>query len=212
MSVNCLFFTGADGSGKSTLARFAVEEYQRRGQRAVLVWSRFNNYFSKPLLGLARLTGHNLRETHDGVHFGYHDFEGAPFYKYPFILTQAVDVNLVTAFRLRKMQQQADVLVFERSPWDTLADVILDTGCEALGRNVFGRWMTALVRNRGKVFWVSRSQTAILATRPELKYDRKLARKIDIYERLARRYGWTVLNNDRPLELVKEDLLRLLGV
>ncbi len=151
-----LFFVGADGAGKSTLARFAVEELSRRGQRAVLVWSRFNNFLSKPLLALARLSGHTLRETHDGAHFGYHDFDRSPFYKYPFILTEAVDVNLATAFRLRKMQRQAEVLVFERSPWDTLADVILDTGCEALEHNVLGRWMTALVRNRGRVLWVSR--------------------------------------------------------
>jgi len=210
MFANWIFFTGADGAGKSTLARFAVEEYQRRGQRAVLVWSRFNNYFSKPLLGLARLTGHGYYETHDNVQFGYHDFECAPLYKYPFVLAQAVDANLATAFGWRKMQGLADLLVFERSPWDTLDDVILDTGCAALAHNVFGRWMTAQVRSRGKVFCVSRSQPAILSTRPAMRHDRKLARKIEIYERLARTFGWSTLNNDRPLEAVKEELRGML--
>ena len=176
----------------------------------MLVWSRFNNFLSKPLLALARLSGHTLRETHDGAHFGYHDFDRSPFYKYPFILTQAVDVNLATAFRLRKMQRQAEVLVFERSPWDTLADVILDTGCEALEHNVLGRWMTALVRNRGRVLWVSRSQAAILSARPAMKHDRKLARKIEIYERLARIHRWSVLSNDRPLETVIAELRGIL--
>ena len=211
MSANCLFFTGADGSGKSTLARFAVEELNRRGQRAVLVWSRFNNYLSKPLLALARLTGHSYYETHDGVRFGYHDFERNWFYKGLFIPAQTADVNLATFFRLRKMGWRADVLVFERSPWDTLADVMLDTGCEAVGHSLLGRWMVGLVRNRGKVLWVSRSQAAILKTRPAMKHDRKLARKIEIYEELARIYGWGVLNNNHPLDMVKAELTPLLA-
>jgi predicted ATPase len=207
---NFLFFTGADGSGKSTLARFAVEELNRRGQRAVLIWTRFNNYLSKPLLALARLTRHSYYETHDGVRFGYHDFEQAWFYKYPFIVAQTLDVNLATAVRLRNAQRQADVLVFERSPWDTLADVILDTGCDSLANNVWGRWMTAQVRNRGSVFWVSRSRETILKSRPAMQHDRKLARKIAIYEDLARRCGWTVLGNDRSLEAVKGKIIEIL--
>lgn len=204
-----IYFVGADGCGKTTLAKFAKEELCRRGERALLVWSRFNNYLSKPMLALARLTRHSYYETHEGIRFGYHDFKRAWYYKYPFIATQAVDVNLAHRLRLRTLQGQVDFLVFERSPWDTLADVILDTDCEALARNLWGRWMTAPVRNQGKVVWISRPESAILNSRPVMKHDRRLARKIQIYDKLAHLHGWVVLNNDRPLEIVKEELCSL---
>jgi thymidylate kinase len=53
------------------------------------------------------------------------------------------------------------------------------------------------------VFWVARSREAILGSRPAMKHDRKLQRKIEIYADLARRFRWTVLDNDRPLAAVQ---------
>ncbi len=43
-----------------------------------------------------------------------------------------------------------------------------------------------------------------------MKYYRKLARKIEIYERLARIHRWSVLSNDRPLETVIAELRGIL--
>lgn len=204
-----LFFVGADGCGKSTLARFAVEELNRRGARAALVWSRFNNYLSKPLLALARLTGHNYYETHDGVRFGYHDFDRAVLYQFPFILAQVLDVNVATAFRLARIKRCANTLVFERGPWDTLADLILDTGCGRLAGNYIARLITSRVRG-ATVLWIRRSHESILRSRPELRHDRTLCRKIAIYELLAGQYSWRIIDNDRPLELVKEEVRTLI--
>lgn len=196
----CLVFAGADGSGKSTLARAAAAECARLGRPAEVVWLRYHNYLSKPLLALARCTGHNRREQHGGVTFGYHDFQRAAGLRYPFIALQAVDVNVAAWLRRRRQNPQAAVLVFERSPWDTLADVMLDTGCDALATNVWGRWITAAMRGLGPVLWVRRSLPAILASRPELRHDRLLERKLDLYTRLAALHRWPALDNDRPLD------------
>jgi hypothetical protein len=202
-------FVGPDGSGKSTLARIAARELESQGLRVTVVWSRYNNYLSKPLLALARVSGHSRRETRDGTVYGYHDFGSAFWLRYPFILLQAIDVNLGWHTKTRRLARQADVLVLERSPWDTLADVILDTGCESLPRRAWGRWLTAAVRDRGPVFWVIRSEPAVLASRPDLRHDRSLARKTAIYAGLATAFGWIALDNDRPLGDVTADVQRL---
>ncbi len=199
-------FVGSDGSGKSTLARTAQEECAACGIPAQVVWSRFNNFLSKPLLALARVTGHSRREVHDGVTFGYHNFRGAVFLRHPFIALQTLDVNLAAAMKARLAGKQAGILIFERSAWDTLADVILDTGCDRLAVNAWGRWMTASVSGRGPVLWVSRSKASILATRPELKHDRLLDEKIALYGRLAAVHGWHRIDNSRSLDEAKADV------
>jgi hypothetical protein len=119
---------------------------------------------------------------------------------------QAVDVNVATRWKLRAARRHGDVIVLERSPWDTLADVILDTGDSRLADNRWGRWITAHVRGRGPVFWVDRPREAILVTRNELVHDRRLGDKIAIYAMLAARHSWQRLANDGPIEETKEAL------
>ena len=85
---------GVDGSGKTTLASWLSDELSAQGREPVLVWSRFRNYLSKPLLALTRITGHNYYKTIDGVKFGFHDFERLVGYREIFALLQAVDVNI----------------------------------------------------------------------------------------------------------------------
>lgn len=199
-------FVGADGCGKSTLARIAAEECDRIGVPANIVWSRFNNYLSKPLLALARCTGHNRREVHDGVVFGYHDFRSAVFFRFPFIFLQAIDVNLAAAKKMRRLARQPGVIICERSAWDTLSDVILDTGLDSLADNAWGRLITASIRGSGPVLWINRSRDAILRSRPELKHDRMLNEKIALYERLAVIHGWHKIDNNRPLDQTRDDV------
>ncbi len=203
-------FVGPDGCGKTTLARIAAEELGKQGFHSQIVWSRFNNYFSKPLLGLARLTGHNRREVHDGVVFGYHNFHSSAWLRYPFIFLQTIDVNLATFIKIRQAVKGADILIFERSPWDTLADIILDTGCTNLASQVWGRWITAQMHGRGPVFCITRSKDSILCSRPELKHDRTLEKKIAIYSHLAQTCGWLCLENNGSLAEVREELLKML--
>ena len=198
-------FVGSDGCGKSTMARIAAEECAKRGLRARVVWSRFNNILSKPLLALTRCTGHNHREVHDSVIFGYHDFHTTAWLRYPFILLQTIDVNIAHLIKAKLVEKHADILIFERSPWDTLADIILDTGCHSIATNFWGRWITSQVRSRGPVFWVNRAKDAILCSRPELKFDKKLDEKINIYKELAVIYGWDCFENDRPLGVVAQE-------
>lgn len=207
--VICL--VGCDGSGKSTLARFVVDELKRRGHRPVLMWSRYNHFFSKPLLAVARLLGYSPKEVHDGVTFGYHEFYRVAWLKWSFIFLQVLDVNLAIRKQVRAARRKGDVLVFERSPWDTLADIMLDTRNERLAETCWGRWIVSSMESRSTVFWVQRDVDAILRTRSELRFDRDLLRKIRNYETLALKYSWIKIGNSGTLDETQIYLAAALG-
>jgi len=201
---------GVDGSGKSTLAGWLVEKLERDGRNPVLVWSRFRNYLSKPLLALTRLTGHNHYRTLDGIRFGFHDFERLAGYRELFAVMQAVDVNIAAYARIVRRRRAADVVVCERGPWDTLVDVVADTGLAWLPNSVLGSLYTRLIRRDACVLWIARDLDSILSTRPELKHDRKLACRIETYRKLAERHHWHIIDNNGSLEMTRQQIADVL--
>ncbi len=205
-----IFITGADGVGKSSIARWLVERLLARGFKAGLVWSRFSNFLSKPLLALTRLSGHNFYKTVDGVLFGFHDFENLNGFRYLFALLQAIDVNIAAIRDIRSIKHRFDILVCERGPWDTLADVIADTGLDNLFEGVLSRLFTAQIRDDAKVLLVKRSKEKILQSRPELIHDYKLDRKLAIYDRLAEVNRWSIVDNNHTIETTHKVITKLL--
>jgi hypothetical protein len=202
--------TGVDGCGKTTLTHWLAEQLSKSGYETRIVWSRFNNYLSKPLLALTRLTGHNRRLTIDGVPFGFHDFETLHWYKHLFVFLQGVDVNIATWWRISRVHgRPGGILICERGPWDTLVDVVADTGLTNLPVSRLGRWyVRGMVTREARTILVRRSLDKILSSRPSLKHDYKLGLRINEYERLAALYNWVVIDNNGTLDEAKAQLLR----
>lgn len=207
-----IFITGTDGAGKSCHAQWLVNHLRERGLKTGLIWSRFNNFLSIPLLALTRLTGHNYYQTIDGVLFGFHNFEYLNGFRQLFAILQAIDVNIASFRYIKAKRRKFDVLVCERGPWDTLVDVIADTGLEALSNNLLGRMFTAQVCKDAKVLPIMRSIENILLTRPELASDYKLKRKMLIYKRLAAINNWMVIDNNGLMESTRSQISGILGL
>ncbi len=206
-----IFVTGVDGAGKTSLANWLVDQLNEKQIRTGLVWSRFHNYLSKPLLALTRVTGHNYYKNIDGVSFGFHDFDRLHGLRYLFVLLQAIDVNLATFRFIGNAKKRYDTVVCERGPWDTLVDVISDTDLD-LTDSFLSRIFIMQVRNNSKVLFVNRSKENILHTRPELVHDIKLEKRIEIYEKLEKRYGWFSVNNNETLEKAKNQVSQILKI
>lgn len=207
-----IFITGTDGAGKSCHAKWLAGYLNERGIRTGLGWSRFNNYISKPFLALTRLTGHNHYETFDGILFGFHDFERLYGFRILFALMQAIDVNIAAFFELRKNKKCFDIMIYERGPWDTLADVIADTGITDLFSDKLGRLFSAQIKKDAEILLISRSREKILTTRPELIHDYKLELKTRIYEKLAKINGWHIIDNNSSIEATRRQILNVLGI
>lgn len=201
-----IIITGTDGAGKSCIAKWLLGCLEDRGLRIALVWSRFNNFLSKPFLAITRLTGHNYYKRIDGVLFGFHDFEHLKGSRYLFAALQAIDVNIAAFGRITRAKRRCDIVVCERGPWDTLVDVIVDTGLDKLLDSRLGKMFTAQVRARATVLFIKRSKGNILRKRPELVHDYKLDRKISIYQRLAETQAWFIVENDDSLETTQAQI------
>lgn len=197
---------GVDGSGKTTLANWLIEELAGLDYRTEVVWSRFRNYLSKPLLAITRLTGHNYYKTIEGVKFGFHDFERLYGYREVFALLQAVDVNIAAYKRIYKLRNKVDAVVCERGPWDTLVDVTADTGLAWLPESRLGHLFGLFMRRDAQVIWISRERDNILKTRKELVHDHKLLPRMQVYEHLARANNWDVIDNNGDLEDAKNQI------
>ena len=207
-----VFITGVDGSGKSTLTEWLEQECNRRSLSVNKVWSRFNNYFSKPLLALLRLTGHNYYRQVDGEPFGFHDLGKLGLLRYLFVVLQILDVRIATRLKILSKLGKSDVLICERGPWDTLVDVMGDIAVEDLGESAFGRAFVSQVQGLGHTLLISRDYNAITAIRQELKEDHKMETKIRLYQRLSSTFDWAVINNSGSLDETKQQILNALSL
>ena len=202
--------TGVDGSGKTSLTNWLIGYLTEQDYKVESVWSRFNNYLSKPLLALTRLTGHNHRSNIDGVKYGFHDFKNLYVYREIFALLQGIDTNIAAYFKITKRKSAVDCLVCERSPWDTLVDVIVDTGSD---RFVY-KWLSALylkqVRGKSLVLFVDRDYEKIVACRSELLHDYKMKEKIASYRRLSIKEDWMQIDNNGSIEETKNQIKKIL--
>jgi hypothetical protein len=198
--------TGVDGSGKTTLTTWLKEELHARGYVPGFVWSRFNNYLSKPFLAATRMTGHNVYRIHEGIRMGFHEFERLPLLlRYLFVCLQAVDTNIATRLKIHGPTRHTPVTICERGPWDTLVDVAADTGIDGLTNPFMTSLFCGQVLRHADVVLVDREAGLIESSRPELKFDIKLRERQDMYRRLADIAGWKILDNNGDLNDTKKD-------
>jgi hypothetical protein len=198
---------GVDGSGKTFILRALQARLDAAGIPHRHVWSRFRNYLSKPLLALARLTGHNRKEVSGAVKVGYHDFAGRPWLAWPFLLLQLADQVLDIAWRYwawgyrgwrHRRPAAVPLILGDRCVYDTLVDLAVDTGLDDVIFGRIGRWLVRLLPVPRLVVVLARERAAIARSRPDALLDRHFARRCALYRRLAREFGLPVLDNNGP--------------
>ncbi|MFA7156736.1 MAG: hypothetical protein WC123_03495 [Bacilli bacterium] len=200
-----VFLVGADGCGKSYFSSWLQTYFVQNGYSSNLVWSRFNNYFSKPILGILRVTGHNYYKEHDGIRFGYHDFENFFVIKTIYIISQMLDVNIATYFKILRSRKKFDNTICERGPFDTLVDVLVDVNMKDIP---FKKIFFCIIKNNFKVFFIDRDIDKIISSRNELKNDFKLCRKIDTYRILSEKFNWVIIDNNGSIDNTKKQILK----
>jgi len=132
--------------------------------------------------------------------------------RYAFALTQALDVNIATYLHIRRLRKRGVLLVCERGPWDTLVDVAADTGLDGLIEGALGNFYVRQVKNEGVVLLLKRKREAILESRPELIHDYKLGKRLLLYESLAERHDWRIIDNNGSMEETKKQIVKALDL
>ena len=209
LQLKTIALIGIDGAGKTTLADRLGSRLRASGQRSTHVWSRYRNYLSKPLLALARLTGHNRKITIGGVRIGIHDFEN--WLARPFLLLQRIDLLIDAWCRIRPAAR-GGLIVMDRCVLDQIVDVAVETGLiDEIVEKVAPR-LYELLPQPAKVVLIDREPLLIGRHRFDALMDPKLLRRRAAYLALAARLGLPIIHNDDSLDAADRKLDLTLGL
>lgn len=209
VSCKIIFITGVDGSGKTYVARHLIKALNAKGIPAVHAWSRFNNYLSKPLLAFAKVIGLNYYEVNNGVKVGYHDFEKSKIISFLFIRLQLIDVWIASIIKFWiPILFGQKIIIADRGPYDTIIDVSLDTGRYNLPDSLTGKLYCIAVPFSHKVFLIKRQINKIENDRPDIKQDRKLKKRMNLYLRHEKQLNFIGISNNESVEQTVSDILR----
>jgi hypothetical protein len=204
------FLIGVDGSGKTTITKWIIDICKKRNISCQILWSRFNNYLSIPFIALTKFSKHCYYKKIMGVKFGFHDYENLFLIKYIFFFLQMIDVNIATFFNIKRKIYKKDITICERGPYDTLVDVIADTGLYSILNAKISYFYYFQVYKSKNVIYLRRNYHEIIRCRPELAYDNKLKLRMKMYDDLAIKNQWYVVENNDSIEKTKNEIKKII--
>ncbi len=199
-----LCLSGVDGCGKTHLLRHIRDEFFLNGIDHRHVWSRFRNYLSKPLLFIARITGHNRKEQIGGVHYGVHDFRDVTWLVRPFLILQFIDNVIDILFRYHLSRRR---ILGDRCVLDTLVDLAADTGRDDIVFGIYGRILLALLPQPVRLIIINRPIENIIRDRPDALVDPLFFERRRLFQVAAERFSIPVIHNQEAADVVARRIL-----
>lgn len=201
---------GVDGAGKTTLLRAICGKLDARKIAHRHVWLRFQNYLSKPLLALTRLTGHNYKVRVAGILIGYHDFQHNRLIGLSFLALQWIDNFLGILIRYRLSGRKA-LVMGDRSVLDTLVDLAVDTNLDGIVFGRYGRSLLALLPKPNAIVIVERPGEMIARDRPDACLERHQERRRELYRRAAVAFDLPLFVNAGDVDTGLQRVLRIIA-
>jgi len=197
-----IVFSGIDGSGKSTYARIFEHRLRSNGLSVKYVYMRGLSriFISIPFLALCRLL--KITKVHRlerGIRVSeYRFYYYKPFYLlWPLI--QLVDSIIYTLILICLPRRFYNVIIFDRSPIDTLVDIIADTRLH-IGVGILQKlFLSLLPRNSVVIILDTNEETALIRKRDILGKSYLSVRR-RIYLKLAELYRWHVISTNGSFE------------
>ena len=181
---------GPDGTGKTTQAEMLIEYLSKKGLNYEYRWMRFHHFISLPVLGLARILGLTEVQTlPDGKKIGYHHFYKSKLISVVYPLTLYLDTLLAMVFKLyTPMKIQKKRIVCDRFIYDTLVDLAIDLdNPEVINSRIAKRFLRLVPRDCLTVLLLAPYEK-IKERREDLKFDKSLEKRIEIYKELSKRF------------------------
>jgi len=208
-----IYIMGIDGSGKSTAANALAEGLRQEGFRVDVLWLRFNNVLSKPLLAFCRLIGLTRREIVGGVLMGFHDFYRSRIISWLFVFLQYLDALRVRWLTLQpKLSDPNRVVILDRYVYDILVDLIVDTHLYRLHAGPAGKAFARLLPPWTRVVACVRPTHELVAARPESGQDPNFPLRLLLYEKIFSFEGVETLCNDGSKDDFCRQIIKLGGL
>ncbi len=197
-------FAGVDGVGKTTLLNHLTPLLAETGKQPRCVWIRYNHYFSKLVLGIARFLGvtHSVKINGKVVH-KYHLFRRHPLLSRLFIWSKAVDTVIASIFKIwiPLVVNRQTIVLCDRWIPDILIDLRVETGFENLEQTLPGRWLCFLMMY-AEIIVLTADKATLLSRREENRFDPYLSDRVKQYTTLAQKFGFPLVQTDDLLQTV----------
>jgi hypothetical protein len=201
MAKDLIYITGADGVGKSTLARLLLDKLDELGLHYRHLWLRFPFFFSYPFLLYSRIRGYSWYEEHDDQKHGYWDFSQSFIMTIIFPWIYLVDAWLASLIRVQIPILLGRAILCERFVLDMLVDLVVALNDLDLIHSPPGSLFFRLLPSNALVFVLDADIQTIYARRPDLRTDKRLESRLEVYRKLSGIGSFHQVSSENPVEL-----------
>jgi len=207
-----IFIIGPDGVGKTTHSRLLERELRSKGIRSKYVWMRWNHKLSLPLLGLARLLKlSKVEQLQTGKKVVYHYFDRVRPIAVTYQYVLFVDTLVSIMFKIYTKLRQSKFVICDRSPYDTLIDLMISTRNPKLLGSFIAKLFLFLVGDAISVMLVVAHPDILKSRREDVREDRDLDLKIKLYNSLSSNFRVIALNAEEPIDEVHSNLVKIVS-
>jgi len=187
-----------------------LQKTQRNnGIRSDYVWMRFHHIFSLPLLALARKCGLTEVQHYARGKASYHHFDRVKPMAIAYRYLLLVDTFIAVMVKIFPRLALGRTVICDRFVYDTLVDLMLSTSDRNVPDYITTRLLLSLASNSKTVVMMD-DQTRLRARRENVRLDRNLASKIELYNALSARFGLPILSAEGSILDVHRALLKIL--
>jgi thymidylate kinase len=207
-----IYISGCDGTGKSTQARLLLARLEALGRQPRHLWLRFPFLLSLPLLAYARWHGYSWHEQTGTARHGYWDFRHSwPLRALlPWVLL--FDAMLAALRKVYLPLWLGRTIVCERFALDILVDLSVALDDAGLHRRLPGRLFLHLIPRGAALIVLDLDAETIRARRADLRADRRLEARLDVFRRLSAERSLRMLSSTAPLEELSRRIEEQIGV
>ena len=199
---------GPDGVGKTTQARLLEKTYRAKGIPATYVWMRFHHMFSLPLLGLARLLGlTEVQRLTSGGTASNHHFNRVRPVAVAYACSLLFDTMIASSVKVYLRLALGKTVICDRFIYDTLVDLMISTEQRDLVNSFVTRCFLLLAAQAIAVMMMATPQT-LRRRREDIREDRYLEWKIELYSILSKKCGIPIIYSDGPVQQVHLSIIR----
>lgn len=210
-SDHIIIFTGVDGAGKTTHSKLLMEELEAKGCSVKYVWGGFFHFFSLPLLAYARGMGYTETYRVGSKQVSCHCFHRSRLLAFLYPITLLIDTFIFNLVFIIPYTLIGKSVICDRFVYDILVHLMVSLNDPEIMYKNCARLYLSLIPCESRVIMLKTSPHLLLKRREDIANDKTLHYKIMLYERIAKIFKIPVINSDKSVICVHQQILDILN-